>query len=98
LIEPEDTLHGRIVEGANYHGAQPQRDRLEMEVLRRVPGFKVNVALGPTSVFARRPSIHRRKDDDRRGIFHPALFQRSGGERTPLIAVRYARQRMLRGR
>ena len=41
-----------VIEGANRHGAQAERDHLQEHVLRRVTGFEHDVTPGAITVLA----------------------------------------------
>ena len=85
--ECEHALHLSIVKRTNRHGAQIQRDRLEQNILRRVPRFEMCIARRAVAVLDRQAFVFRRDHKIDCRNFYRLLFQCCNEQRLSQIAA-----------
>ena len=80
-------LYLGVVEGADNDGTEPERDRLQVDILCDMAGFDVRVAARSLTVLLRAAFLNGRDDQHRRGTANPGLSERGLGQRISQVAI-----------
>lgn len=80
LTKTEEPFHLDVGEGTDNGRAKAKGDGLKTDILGRVAGLDVHIALTSLAILHARSPKHRRDDDHDRSIGNPALVERCCGQ------------------